>query len=90
MDLPEDRDTSEQIPASQAEWIRQSDHKRVVVDGCLAQVIDGRVVPGGRCTLTFLRFREGWVIYRHGIEEDPVLIAVEDAQKLADGLRGAA
>lgn len=78
----------EPIPPAQAEWISQTDQARIVVNACLAHVIDGRAVPGGRCTLTFVKFAQGWVVYRHGIQEDPVLVAVDEAQRLADGLRG--
>lgn len=78
----------EPIPPTQAGWISQTGQARIVVPGCLTRVVDGRAVPGSRCTLTFLRVDAGWVVYRHGIEEDPVLISTEDAQRLAEGLRG--
>jgi hypothetical protein len=80
---------SERIPPSPDRWISQTDRTRIVVNACLAHVGDNnQVTPGGRCTLTFVRFREGWVVYRHGIAEDPVLIAAQDAERLGEGLRG--
>jgi len=71
---------STQADASEAaEWISQTDRRRVAVVG---QLVSG----GGSCTMLFVRDHQGWLLYRLGLDGQTVRFTDDAARQISDGL----